>query len=91
MTDYLSETWLKEFIKNPGDIKFYGTRNNMPGFSDKLNDKELDALIQYLFSLSKDRLLVSENENNEVYTSGQSFFYTKLKLKTILDSFVCLR
>jgi ubiquinol-cytochrome c reductase cytochrome b subunit len=91
LTDYLSETWLKEFIKNPGDMKFYGTRNNMPGFSEKLNDKELDALIQYLFSLSKDRLLVSENENNEVCTSGQSFFYTKLKLITILDSFVCLR
>jgi len=33
----------------------------MPGF-DKLSERDLDALIQYLISLSKDRVLVSEKE-----------------------------
>lgn len=61
LTEYLSETWLKEFIRNPGDPRFYGTRNKMPAF-DRLTDSQLDALIQYLFSLSKDRALVSEKQ-----------------------------
>ncbi|MDG6004293.1 MAG: c-type cytochrome [Candidatus Brocadia sp.] len=61
LTEYLSETWLKEFIRNPADPKFYGTRNKMPAF-DKFTDSQLDALIQYLFSLSKDRDLVSEKQ-----------------------------
>ncbi|MDN3513697.1 MAG: cytochrome b N-terminal domain-containing protein [Candidatus Brocadia sp.] len=64
LTEYLSETWLKEFIKNPADPKFYGTRNKMPGF-DKFTDNQLDALIQYLFTLSKDRVLVSEREKRK--------------------------
>ena len=71
LTEYLSETWLKEFIKNPADPKFYGARNKMPGF-DKLTDRELDALVQYLFSLSKDRVLVSEKQEKgkRVYVFG---------------------
>ena len=74
LTGYLSEEWLKEFIKNPSDPKFYGTRNKMPGF-DKLSERELDALIQYLFSLSKDRVLVSEKEEGNKkrkYVFGQT-------------------
>ncbi len=68
LTGYLSESWLKAFIKNPADPKFYGARNKMPAF-DKLNDRELDALVQYLLSLSKDRPLVSEGgRSNKVYT-----------------------
>ncbi len=59
LTGYLSETWLKEFIKNPGEPRFYGTRNKMPGYDGKLSERELDAVIQYLFTLSKDRLIVS--------------------------------
>lgn len=63
LTDYLSETWLKEFIRNPADPRFYGARNKMPAF-DKLTDRELDAVVQYLFNLSKDRALVSEREED---------------------------
>ncbi len=62
LTGYLSEEWLKEFIKNPDNPKFYGARNKMPKF-DKLTDKELDALVKYLLTLSKDRILVSEKEH----------------------------
>ncbi len=61
LTEYLTESWLKEFIRNPADPKFYGVRNKMPGF-DKLTDSQLEALIQYLLSLSKDRILVSERQ-----------------------------
>ncbi|MEK7699464.1 MAG: c-type cytochrome, partial [Planctomycetota bacterium] len=63
LTAYLSDEWLKEFIRNPAAPKFYGSRNKMPPF-DKLTDQELDALIQYLFSLSKDRLLVSQKQED---------------------------
>lgn len=65
LTDYLSEEWLKGFIKNPDDKKFYGTKNKMPGFEEKLSTNELDALVKYLISLSKDRLLVSECMQHE--------------------------
>jgi ubiquinol-cytochrome c reductase cytochrome b subunit len=46
----------------------------MPAFY-KLSDRELDALIQYLISLSKDRVLVSENEEGHKkrkYVFGQT-------------------
>lgn len=86
LTNYLSETWLKEFIKNPSDPKFYGTKNKMPGF-DKLTDKEMDALIQYLFTLSKDRTLISRNEissqpKKRTYIFGLSFPRTMMDFKT---------
>ncbi|MCR4291660.1 MAG: cytochrome b N-terminal domain-containing protein [Candidatus Kuenenia sp.] len=65
LTDYLSEEWLKDFIKNPDDKKFYGTKNKMPGYEGKLSANELDALVKYLISLSKDRLLISECMQHE--------------------------
>ncbi|MDN3510087.1 MAG: cytochrome b N-terminal domain-containing protein [Candidatus Jettenia sp. CY-1] len=85
LTDYLSETWLKEFIKNPSDPKFYGTKNKMPGF-DRLTDKEMEALIQYLFTLSKDRTLISRNEissqpKKRTYIFGLSFPRTMIDFK----------
>lgn len=73
LNGYLSGEWLKEFIKNPSDPKFYGTRNKMPGF-DKLKDNELNALIQYLFTLSKDRILVSgKGGNKRTYVFGLTY------------------
>lgn len=82
LTEYLSETWLREFIRNPADPKFYGTRNKMPGF-DKLTNRELDAVIQYLFSLSKDRVLVSEKKENgkKVYVFGLTSPRTMITFK----------
>jgi len=75
---------LKEFIKNPSGPKFYGTRNKMPGF-DKLSDRELDALVQYLLSLSKDRILVSvkeEGNKKRKYVFGQTTPRTITAFKT---------
>lgn len=81
LTEYLSETWLKEFIKNPADPKFYGTRNKMPGFDGKLTDKQLDDLVQYLLSLSKDRMLVSEKEGCKKAITLRNKFYSFLNTK----------
>jgi quinol-cytochrome oxidoreductase complex cytochrome b subunit/mono/diheme cytochrome c family protein len=61
LTDYLTATWLKEFIRNPSDPRFYGVKNRMPGF-DKFSDEEMDALIQYLFTLSNGRPSISGNK-----------------------------
>ena len=74
LSGYLSEEWLKGFIKNPSDPKFHGKRSKMPVF-DKLSDREMDTLIQYLISLSKDRILVSEKEEGNKkrkYVFGQT-------------------
>ena len=46
----------------------------MPVF-DKLSERQMDALIQYLISLSKDRILVSEKEEGNKknkYVFGQT-------------------
>jgi ubiquinol-cytochrome c reductase cytochrome b subunit len=73
LAGYMSEEWLKEFIKNPADPRFYGTRNKMPAF-DKFTDKELHVLIQYLLTLSKDRILVSGREQGkETYVFGLTY------------------
>ncbi|MDR4507663.1 MAG: cytochrome b N-terminal domain-containing protein [Candidatus Brocadiaceae bacterium] len=70
LTGYLSDEWLKEFIKTPADRKFYGTRNKMPGYEDTLNDKELDSLIEYLNSLSKKQPAVSLYKKQERTLTG---------------------
>ncbi|OHB41879.1 MAG: hypothetical protein A2Y11_05285 [Planctomycetes bacterium GWC2_39_26] len=89
LTGYLSETWLKEFIRNPADLKFYGARNKMPGF-DKFSERELDALVQYLLTLSRDRILVSEKDGEKrPYLFGLSSPRTMTDFKN--SSFVILQ
>jgi ubiquinol-cytochrome c reductase cytochrome b subunit len=48
LTGYGSAEWLKNFIRNPGDKQFYGSRNVMPAFGDQLSDKELSMLVEWL-------------------------------------------
>lgn len=48
LTGYGSGKWLKDFIKNPGDKRFYGKRNAMPAFESKLSDQQLDMLVDWL-------------------------------------------
>ena len=84
LSGYLSEEWLKGFIKNPSDPKFHGKRSKMPVF-DKLSDREMDTLIQYLISLSKDRILVSEKEEGNKkrkYVFGQTAPRTIIAFKS---------
>lgn len=74
LTDYLSVTWLREFIKNPADPKFYGAKNKMPA-GDKLTDKELDGLIQYLYTLSKDRVLTSQSDSTAQQQKKRTYVF----------------
>ncbi|MGQ3685986.1 MAG: cytochrome b N-terminal domain-containing protein [Candidatus Loosdrechtia sp.] len=79
LTNYLSATWLKEFIRNPSDPRFYGTRSRMPGF-DKFSDTEMEALIQYLFTLSDDQILISKNTVSKDVLSDSIYAYKKKQI-----------
>lgn len=48
LTVYASEKWLRDFIKNPGDKRFYGKRNAMPAFESKLTDLEIQMLVDWI-------------------------------------------
>ncbi|MDB5387781.1 MAG: qcrB [Planctomycetaceae bacterium] len=48
LTGYGSDSWLKGFIKDPGTEKFYSKRNRMPGFGDRLSEKELQMLVDWM-------------------------------------------
>lgn len=45
---YGSYQWLSEFIKNPGSDQFYGDKNLMPGYADKLSARDLDLLVRWM-------------------------------------------
>lgn len=47
ITDYRSESFLKEFIRSPARFRY----SKMPEFSD-LSDTDLDNLVQYLKFMS---------------------------------------
>ncbi len=44
---YLSSEWLKAFIADPGTEQFYGDRNHMPAYAEKLTEEELDLLVRW--------------------------------------------
>ncbi len=48
LTGYGSLAWLREFIGDPGNKKFYGSHNAMPGFGDRLTDRELGLIVDFL-------------------------------------------
>jgi ubiquinol-cytochrome c reductase cytochrome b subunit len=48
LTGYASEKWLRDFIKNPADKRFYGKRNAMPAFDGKLTDLEIQMLVDWI-------------------------------------------
>ncbi|MCL2304261.1 MAG: cytochrome b N-terminal domain-containing protein [Planctomycetaceae bacterium] len=54
LTGYMSRRWMIDFIKNPADQRFYGTRNDrMPSYhlSDKdslMSEKEIEMLVDWL-------------------------------------------
>ncbi len=45
---YLSPAWLKDFLSDPGQAQFYGDKNHMPVFKDRMSPLELDLLVQWL-------------------------------------------
>ena len=48
LTGYGSEAWLKSFIGNPGSKDHYGDRNRMPGFAERLSEKEMQLLVDWM-------------------------------------------
>jgi ubiquinol-cytochrome c reductase cytochrome b subunit len=49
LTGYASKKWVTEFVKNPGHDSFYGSeRNLMPAFGEKMSEKELKFLIDWM-------------------------------------------
>ena len=45
---YGSKAWLTAFLKDPGSVQFYGDKNQMPAFADKLSATELEHLTTWL-------------------------------------------
>ena len=48
LNQYGSVTWLKAFIQHPESEQFYGERNAMVSYAEKLSDHELDMLARWL-------------------------------------------
>ncbi|MBI3074562.1 MAG: cytochrome b N-terminal domain-containing protein [Deltaproteobacteria bacterium] len=46
-----SRGWLRGFLVAPGDARFFGKRNRMPSFRDKLSSAERDAVIEFVATL----------------------------------------
>lgn len=48
LTGYGSVEWLREFIRDPGQKRFYASHNAMPGFVDQLTEQELGFVVDWL-------------------------------------------
>lgn len=48
LAGYASAKWLKAFIGDPGTEQFYGAKNHMPAYGDKMNAKDLDLLVRWM-------------------------------------------
>ena len=49
LAKYASPAWLKDFIRNPGAERHYGSKNQMPAYSpEKLGDSDLNLLVRWI-------------------------------------------
>jgi ubiquinol-cytochrome c reductase cytochrome b subunit len=48
LAEYGSAKWLKAFISDPGSDQFYGAKNHMPAYADKMNERDLDLLVRWM-------------------------------------------
>ena len=48
LAEYLSAQWLHAFLNNPGSEQFYGDKNHMPAYADKLTESERRLLVHWL-------------------------------------------
>jgi ubiquinol-cytochrome c reductase cytochrome b subunit len=46
--DRATAAWVKAFLADPGEDRFFGRANEMPKFRGKLSDADLDALTRFL-------------------------------------------
>ncbi len=47
IAEYLSAKWLEAFISHPGSEQFYGSKDQMPAYADKLSPTELEMLVRW--------------------------------------------
>jgi mono/diheme cytochrome c family protein len=48
LTGYGSTEWLRDFLRDPGHTRFYGSHNAMPAFGDQLSEQEINLLVEWL-------------------------------------------
>jgi mono/diheme cytochrome c family protein len=53
LAGYGSERWLRGLLADPGSPLYYGRRNEMPAFRERLSAEQIDDLIVYLQSQAK--------------------------------------
>lgn len=61
LTDYGSDNWLKEFIRDPASLRFYGKQNKMPIFRNKLSEQQIENIVVFLQSLSDIQGIVADH------------------------------
>lgn len=45
---YGSAVWLKAFLGDPGTEQFYGLKNHMPAYGERMTEAELDLLVRWM-------------------------------------------
>lgn len=70
LNEYGSPAWLAAFIENPGHDQFYGDKNKMPPYAEKLSEHELTMLVRfftgdYLPSGAADAAMPTESRSSE--------------------------
>jgi ubiquinol-cytochrome c reductase cytochrome b subunit len=48
LNQYGSQPWLKAFITNPGHSQFYGDKNKMPAFAQRMSESQREMLVRFL-------------------------------------------
>jgi ubiquinol-cytochrome c reductase cytochrome b subunit len=48
LVGYGSQAWLTAFIKNPATAQFYGDKNKMISFAEKMSERELNLLVRWM-------------------------------------------
>jgi ubiquinol-cytochrome c reductase cytochrome b subunit len=53
LSGYGSERWLRGLLADPGSPLYFGRRNEMPAFRERLNAEQIDDVVAYLQSQAK--------------------------------------
>jgi mono/diheme cytochrome c family protein len=67
LTGYASAAWLRDFISDPGEKRFYGSHNAMQKYAGQLTERELELIVDFLLQNWDER----PNPRNGTQHSGQ--------------------
>ncbi len=65
LAEYGSQKWLRLFLSDPGHPMFYGEKNRMPAYGQKLTPHQLDMLVRWLTHDYLPSRLESDSEAQE--------------------------